>query len=660
MTNAIDSYHRAVDLFSSSGVDEAGEILNGIINKNENDSDALKTLGIIKLNQKDYKSAAFLFEKVIELDPHPVSFYNLGLAYQYLNEAEKAIVCYDKALDLCHNYPDALNNLALIYKSKKEYQKAEDYFIKIVDLDNSNAKAWNNLANLFLETEKYDKAVEAYKNAIEIEPSNADYYYNLATSFLKINSYEASILNLKKTLELNPQHLQALNNLGIAYSKSGDFDNAMEIYKKISDKETPESEILLNKANELEQNNEFEKAIGIYEEIINSEPENKSALFKLSEIYNLLGKKNEAVELISRIKKSKDNKVAILTNLALAKMKQKCFNESVGLCKRALLIDSNTVVKYNLAHIQLLMENYEEGWQNYEARMEREEFVKREFSKPGLANQDVKGKTILVYDEQGLGDSIQFVRYLKLLKEKGCRIIYECDPRLVYLFLNLKYCDEIIPRKNFDEPVVNYDYHISLLSLPLYFNTTVDSIPNNVPYLHANKDLASELSTVIKRNNIYNVGFVWAGNPNHTNDNNRSCSLENFGKLISIEGVRYYSLQKGEPVKKLKEKNLPVIDLDSKGLTTFAHTAAVIENLDLVISVDTSVAHLAGAMGKKVWVLLPYIPDWRWLMERNDSPWYPTMRLFRQSKPGNWEDVFDDVLKELQKEIISNICTKKL
>lgn len=655
MTNTLNSIQQAVDLFSLSKLNEAVDILTRIVNENKKVYDAFNFLGIIKLHQKDYNSALKYFLKVTEINPsHLIAMYNLGLTYQNLNNPDKAIINYSKVLKRQPDYMDALNNLGLIYKDKKEYKLAENYFIKVINLYPNNAKAWNNLANLSLEKEKYDEAVGAYKKAIEIEPSNPDYYYNLATAYLKINHFEESIQNLKKTLELAPDHLQAINNLGIAYNRSGDFDKAMDIYRNMSDKKISFSEILINKANSLKQSNELENAIRIYEEILNSEPENKTALFNLSEIYHQLGREREADELISRITSVRENKVALFSNLALAKMKQKNFDGAVTLCKRALSIDSNTVVKYNLAHIQLLMGNFEEGWQNYEARTGREDFVKRKFSKPELVNQKIAGKTIYVYDEQGLGDSIQFVRYLKLLKEKGCRIIFECDHRLIYLFCNLKCCDEIIPRKNFDEPAVNYDYHISLLSLPLYFNTKKDSIPHDLPYLEANKELVSELSAVINKKNIFNVGIVWAGNPKHTNDTNRSCSLENFERLLNITGTRFFSLQKGEAVKQISEKNLLVVDLDSKGLSTYAHTAAIIENLDLIISVDTSVAHLAGAMGKKVWVLLPYIPDWRWLLDRNDSPWYPTMKLFRQLKPESWKEVFDKVIGELQNEITNS------
>ena len=565
-----DPYQEAVKLFTASKFEEAERILLNITSENQNDYDAYNFLGIIKLNQRDYKLAAEYLEKVILLKPgHSTAAYNLGLACQNLHDSEEAIHWYEYSLQLTPAYFDSLLNLAYIYKEKKEYLTSEFYLKKILELDPENANAWNNLASLFLETERINEALEAYKKAIACNPINADFYMNAAAACIKLNYVYESIDFLRKALELST-------------------DTSI---------------------------------------------------------------KNEVSELMARITNN-ENTAALITNLALDITGQKQFKEAVELCKKALSLDENHLIRYNLSHIQLLQGNYEDGWINYEARKGRKDFIQRQLNGEELKDQEIKGKTVYVYDEQGLGDSIQFVRYLELLKRKGCKIVFECDPRLVFLYQDLPFCDTLIPRSScMAEPGILYDYQISLLSLPLYFNTNLTSIPCKIPYLNAHSELSDALGKAVRENPAYKIGIAWAGNPKHTNDKNRSCTLKDFKSLLDIDGTFFCSLQKGEAAKQIKEMDIPILDLDSKGLKNFAQTAAMIENLDLVISVDTSVAHLAGAMGKKVWVLLSFIPDWRWLAEGETTPWYPTMRLFRQSEPGNWSEVFYEIEKKLKNEI---------
>ncbi len=330
-------------------------------------------------------------------------------------------------------------------------------------------------------------------------------------------------------------------------------------------------------------------------------------------------------------------------------MHQGKFVDAAAHWKKALEINPNSPdANYNLGHVNLLLGNFEEGWKGYEWRKKRSGFKLLNFTEPELFNQDVNDKTILVYDEQGLGDAIQFVRYLQLLKSEGAKIIFKYDYRLAQIFKDIKWIDTHLTNGvlNFE-----YDYHISLQSLPLYFKTNLENIPSCIPYIFGDQNLVKQLKPIIQKNNKFNIGIVWAGNPKHTNDKRRSCSLDHFEKIIGFDEVQIFSLQKGAAINKLRETNLPVIDLDGNGLENFQQTASIIENLDLIITVDTSTAHLAGAMGKPVWMLLPFLPDWRWMLGRNDSPWYPTMKLFRQKSAGDWCGVFEQIKIELQKKI---------
>ena len=655
MNEVLDKYQEAIQYFNQNNFAKAKEVFSELLNENPNDFDALNYSGIIQLNLGKFKEAASFFQRALEINPtHPITLYNLGLSYQYFGDYEKAEETYLVLLELEPEHIDGLNNLGIINLHTEKLIEAEKLFSKILELEPEHIEALINLGNLKFKQEKYDEAISFYKNALKLSPSNADYIYNLGNVYLKKEEYSQALEYFEYTLKLEPNHIGALNNLGIIYTKKNEHKKAEAIYERVLKLSPNNSETMFNLALCFEQNSKFSEAANLYTLLIENDPKHNAAVLNFAGINDKLGNKSLSSELYSKIAPSDSNKFAIITNLGISKMQQCKVDDAIELWQKALEIYPDSPdANYNLGHANLLKGNFKEGWRGYEWRKKRKGFIERKLFGPELNNQDINSKTVFVYDEQGLGDSIQFVRYLKLLKQKNCKIIFECDPRLAYLFSNYEYIDVLMPRQNFDEPNVEYDYQISLLSLPQYFNTDIYSIPFGLSYLKANKELAFKLSSVINNENILNVGIVWAGNSNHTNDKNRSCSLENFEKILELERVRYFSLQKGEALNQLRQQKLPVIDLDSKGLETFAHTAAIIENLDLIISVDTSVAHLAGAMGKHVWLLLPFLPDWRWMLNRNDTPWYPTMKLFRQKTAGDWKGVFNEVIFELQKLINS-------
>jgi ADP-heptose:LPS heptosyltransferase len=253
-----------------------------------------------------------------------------------------------------------------------------------------------------------------------------------------------------------------------------------------------------------------------------------------------------------------------------------------------------------------------------------------------------------------MGDTVHFIRYVPLVAGKGARVIVECQKELVGLVRSVKGVDAVF-EKGGELPV--FDVWCPLLSLPLLFATTLKTVPANIPYLFAQEELKETWrQKVIGDQPGFKVGLVWAGNPKYRHDRIRSCPLELFAGLEEMKGIQLYSLQKGgaEGDAKSRLQEMGIIDYMDE-VNNFADTAALIENLDLVISVDTAVLHVAGAIGKRAWALLPYAPDWRWMLNRTDSPWYPTMKLFRQPKFGDWESVLKEVTQALRKEISSKL-----
>jgi hypothetical protein len=308
--------------------------------------------------------------------------------------------------------------------------------------------------------------------------------------------------------------------------------------------------------------------------------------------------------------------------------------------QQALTLEPNNAnAHWNKAQILLLLGRIKEGWKEYEWRKKCADFSLLVWQPggPPWDGSDLDGKTILIYCEQGFGDSIQFIRYARLLAEMGAQVIVKCQPKLQALFKTIPGVDRAITRSDKTAP---YHFQASLLSLPCLLKTDIETIPAQVPYLFLPTQASRDLISDGKRK----IGIVWAGSPSHKNDQNRSMSLKHFEPLLDIDEITFYSLQFGE-----RSQDIISLGFDhaltnlEQDLDGFMPTAAMLEKLDLIISVDTSTAHLAGALGRPIWTLLSFVPDWRWMLGRDDSPWYPTMRLFRQSAPGDWKGVIEDV-----------------
>ena len=300
------------------------------------------------------------------------------------------------------------------------------------------------------------------------------------------------------------------------------------------------------------------------------------------------------------------------------------------------------------------MGRFEQGWPGYEWRWKCKEFGSLPpFHPPLWDGSPLDGRTILVHAEQGLGDTLQFIRYAPLVHQRGGRVILVCQPPLIGLLTRSPGVERLVAQ---GEALPDYDVHVPLMSLPGLLGTTLESVPADVPYLDAEPQLVEAWRHRLGSYPGFKVGIVWQGNPKFRLDRRRSIPLAQFAPLARVPGVHLFSLQKGPGAEQLAAvtDRFPVTDLGRR-LDDFMDTAAVLKNLDLVISVDTAIAHLAGALGIPVWVALPFVPDWRWLMDREDSPWYPTMRLFRQARPGQWEDVFQRIAEALQRRLAAPV-----
>ncbi|MDB9315111.1 TIGR03032 family protein [Spirulina sp. CS-785/01] len=394
----------------------------------------------------------------------------------------------------------------------------------------------------------------------------------------------------------------------------------------------------------------YEEAIRHYLHCLELNPHYTTARYNLGVIYRQLEQWENAEAQFLQVLQATPDSAESYNNLGIIYQNQHQLKKSLGCYQKAIQLQpNNPQFHFNLGMALLMNGNLKQGWQECEWRWQTDEFTPLECPHPQWDGSDISDKVILVHTEQGAGDAIQFIRYIPLLAQKCAGIILVCIPDLIPLFKNIIGIDKILPPGQI--PLSEFQVYAPLMSLPYCLGTTLETIPTDIPYL----SVEGKASIPQPSNpNILKVGIVWGGSPTHKNDSNRSCRLSDFYPILRLPNIKFYSLQKGDRTAEFARlpEDIEIEDL-SPQLTDYAATARIIKELDLIITVDTSVAHLAGAFGKLVWTLLCYTPDWRWMLDRNDTPWYPTMRLFRQSQPYQWLDVFERV-KDGLKGIVDN------
>ena len=424
---------------------------------------------------------------------------------------------------------------------------------------------------------------------------------------------DAAIAACRRAIALKPNSPKASVNLGNALAAKGQFDEAMAAYRHVLAIRPDYAEAHCNLANVLREKGELDEALAACRQAIALNP-------NLPETYVNLG------------------------NVLIDKGQ---LDEAIATYRQAMAIKPDYAEAHHNLGLSLLMRcEFEQGWLEYEWRWKSRSFSspRRGFSQPRWDGGDLKGRTILLYAEQGIGDTIQFIRYLPMVVERGGKIFVETQKELIRLLRQLPGVERWIAR---GDALPAFDVHCPLMSLPRLFNTTLQTIPSQKDILLPDPALAQAWRLRLEQQPPgFKVGLVWAGRPTHKNDRNRSISLSLLAPLATVEGISFYSLQKGEAARQTADPpaGMRIIDWTDE-LHDFADTAALIAQLDLIISVDTAVVHLAASMGKPVWMLIPFVPDWRWTLNRDDSPWYPTIRLFRQTAFGDWPGVIGRVVE---------------
>lgn len=527
---------------------------------------------------------------------------------------------------------------------------AADMYGQILLEDPENANALYLLGMILHRMNENEKAVELVSQAIALELENAGAYGNLGIIYRALGNLEDASLCQQKAVTLDPDYTAGYFNLGNALHEFGKSADAAASYRKAISLKPDFPEAHNNLGLALHEAELFEEALESYEKALGVKPNYPAAYLNMGNALRKLGRSDAAAVSFQKAIVLKPELTQAHNNLGNVLMDLDHFEGAAVSYSNAIRHDPDNIGAHkNLGIINLLLGNFDIGWPEYSWRLLEENSVlkTRVYSQAQWDGADLTGKTIFVYSEQGLGDTIQFARYLPMLQERGGRVMFDAPPHMTRLFEDLDGVDVMVKGNDSIPP---FDCHAPLLELPGLFNTSLDTIPVSEAYLSADKDLVDAWGQRLGVRQGYRIGLVWAGNPSHLNDVNRSIQPELFCPLTEAPGVSAYSLMVGRDGEAGRVSGDAITDL-AEGLVDFAETAAVIANMDLIISVDTAVVHLAGALGVPIWTLLPFNPDWRWMLDRDDSPWYPSMRLFRQEKRKDWESVLERVANELAERV---------
>ncbi len=526
---------------------------------------------------------------VLAVEPENAEAWHLlGVIAHQLGESGIAVDLMEKALRIQPSVPAFLNDLAEAYSALNRFDDAERCFRRALALKPDFAIAHNGLGNALADLGRLDEAERSYLDALALDPGCALAHYNLGIALQALGRLEEAERSYRQASKLKPDYCEAHNNLGNLLKDSGRFDEAERSYRA---------------------------ALAL-------RPGFADAHNNLGVVLQMLGRRGGAERSYRRA---------------------------------PALAPADPRIGMNCSILALLGGDYERGLQHYESRFLGanaktvagfRQMLARLGGIQWWRGEDVAGRSLLIWTEQGFGDSIMMLRYLPQLKQRGPgRVAVCCEPELVRVIRALPGVDGVISKEHALAPG-GFDCHCPAMSLPLRFGTRLDTIPRTVPYLHVPAESSRSWADRLARIDRPRVGLVWAGGAILADDQRRSIGLDQFARVLQVPGASFMSLQKGAARAQLRQLGQGIVDRMDE-CEDFLDTAALMTNLDLVISVDTAVAHLAGALGKPVWLLNRFESEWRWLLDREDSPWYPTMRIYRQARSGDWDEVMERVASAL-------------
>jgi tetratricopeptide (TPR) repeat protein len=652
MPTLSEALNAAVKFHQTGNLAEAERLYRDILQSNPRHADAWHLLGLVAYQHGDLPAALESICRAIGLDPGQASYHNhLGEVYRAMRRGSEAEACCRRAVELKEDFAIAHNTLGAVLAEQGRFSEAIASFRQAVKHKPDDAQAHSNLGTALQSLEQLDEAIASFRRSIACDPGSAVAWNQLGTALVKQGKIEEAVDHYRKALRLNPRLAAAEKNLGAIFQSLSKWNEATACYQRALAIEADCAETHFNLGAILHGQGQLAMAVESYRNAIRANPQHAGAYNNLGAISKRQGKLTEAVECYQRALEFRPNFVEALNNLGNVFQLQGRNAEAMVCYEQTLRIDPNHAqAHYNRSRMLLAAGDFSNGWREYEWRLKCSDLEKQAFAEPRWQGEPLEGRTLLVHAEQGLGDVLQFIRYVPQLAHFGGKIIVEV-PKPLFPLLGQSAIPGLVAK---DAPLDRFDVQVPLMSLPLVCGTTLETIPSRVPYLAADPQWVEYWRGALGGQRTFQVGIAWQGSPTYQADRYRSIPLVEFAPLAQ-KGVELISLQKGPGSQPLTESTAPfrvreLVDLDGAH-GPFMDTAAVIENLDLVITADTVIGHLAGALGVSVWVVLPSSPDWRWLYQREDSPWYPTMRLFRQTSHGDWPGVFRRMAEALAAKV---------
>jgi tetratricopeptide (TPR) repeat protein len=636
-------------------LNRALEIYQQVLAADPQNAEVHNLLGAVCIHLHQWPQAAGYLAEAVRLNPeYSAAHDNLGVLLAQQGQIGQAVVSFRRAAALDPRNAQTQLNLAHALLRRGPATEAVDVFQWVVQIAPDSLRAHSELAQVLSQLNRLAESLAHFRQVVRLSPDDPRAHFELAAALDRCGQTDEAIAAYQDALRLKPDLAEACVNLAKLHIDKQSYDEAVQWARRAVALRPRLAEAYLNLGNALTQQKNFSDAKAALQEATRLKPDLAQAHNNLGVVLIEEGEFAAAIDHCHRALAINPHNPDAFYNTGIALHKQGQPRAAVEQFDRALqLLPDYAEAHHNRSATLLLLGEYAEGFAEYEWRLKSRDFPPCHLRWKPWVGEALAGRTIVLCAEQGLGDTLQFIRYAAPLKQRGARVLVECSPRLHPMLAGAPGVDGCMSATTAPPPA---DCCAPLLSLPHRLHTTLETVPASTPYLFADPQLVATWRQKLADSRGFRVGIVWQGNPRSPGDQQRSIPLVHYGALAKVPGVRLVNLQKGPGLDQLTPvaKSWSVVDfgeaLDASG-GAFVDTAAIMQNLDLVVTSDTAVAHLAGALGVNVWVALQYVPDWRWLLDRDDSPWYPTMRMFRQTQVGDWAEVFQRIAGELARRV---------
>ena len=645
--------------FQEGHIEQAEKDCLEILALQPENSEILHLLGVTYYHLGAHERAVEYLKKAIEIeDQNADVFYDLGNVLQDQGKINESLEMYQKALEIEPEHPDCHNNIGMVLHDLGQIDKAIEHYQKAIEINPQSAIIHNNIALAYEDNNESQKAIAHYGRAIQIDPNYADAHINIGNVFMKEDNPDTAYAYYFKAVQLNPNLVEGYVGMTRILIRKSRFAEAIPLLSRILMSYPDSAETHNDLGNALSALWQLGEAIPHLERALQINPDFAEAHSNFGSALSKMGKLGEAMEHLNKALRIKPDFIDAIINLGYVYKEKGKFGEAMTCYKKALGLDpENADAHFGLGVVELSTGRFREGWEEYEWRLRLRDAEVRNLPLPFWDGSSLQGKKLFVYPEERVGDEIMFASCLSDVISQSDLCIAECDERLVPLYERSFPKVRIVRRlygKEYPDDLPPADMRIPVGSLARVLRPDIRSFPRQKRYLVPDgKKLEEWKSRYGAAGGGVKVGISWRGGSRPDEIRTRSATLEQWAALFAVPGVHFINLQYGDCREELKktEEHCGVKILDWEGgdpLKDLDGFAAKVAALDFVVSVDNPTVHMAGALGVPVWVLLPHVCDWRWLQNCEDSPWYESLRLFRQEKPGEWEGLFERVLNALR------------